>query len=646
MRPLVNVSRLLFAVGLAATVSCSSQSPTEPSTTAPTPKPPVPQVTYTITVTASPGRLQVGTASSTQITVIATRSDNGQPVPDLTPVTLTTTLGEFGSAGSAKTSLSLQTVGGRAQAVLFPGTNAGTATIQAQISVSGASGTGATTVLIDTAGTFFLSSVSPAVGNPAGGDQVTLNGGGFQGPVKVLFGSAAAQVLSVSPSKIVVVVPAAVAAGVTVGVGQTVPVPVTVTINANQTGQAQDSLANGFTYALGGTQQPQVFSVTPASGGNDGGTTISIAGQGFQAPVQVFFGSGSSATAFNGVEATVQSVTPNRILAISPPARGFGQNNVDQVVSILVKNLSNGFFAIAPQSFKYGSQVLVTSIAPGDIIYDIPTKVTIFGQGFEDPVAVSLAGVAAQVLQVSGTEIQVLSPEPTVRSCQSISGPVHVTNIQTGVSADGPTFNFRVVAPSISSLTPSSGPAAGGTTVTINGSFDVPAGQSRMRVQIGQQTVGVVSASPSQLVVVTPPFTGTFSTVPCFVGTTAGTMNVSTSVDVTVTDVVTTCNDKAVQAFTYIPADTSCRVPPPPPPPPVVKPVASFTFTKSGLSVLVTDTSTNNPTSWAWDFGDGGMSNQQSPPAHTYAVAGTYQISLTVSNSAGSSTTRQFVTVP
>jgi PKD repeat protein len=74
-------------------------------------------------------------------------------------------------------------------------------------------------------------------------------------------------------------------------------------------------------------------------------------------------------------------------------------------------------------------------------------------------------------------------------------------------------------------------------------------------------------------------------------------------------------------------------------------PMADFTFQVSALSVLFQDTSTGSPTSWSWDFGDGAGTAKQNP-MHTYAVAGTYTVSLTVTNADGlSNTKRQFVTV-
>jgi len=58
------------------------------------------------------------------------------------------------------------------------------------------------------------------------------------------------------------------------------------------------------------------------------------------------------------------------------------------------------------------------------------------------------------------------------------------------------------------------------------------------------------------------------------------------------------------------------------------------------LSVNFTDTSTNSPTSWLWDFGDGNTSTVQNP-AHIYVAAGIYNVSLNATNVGGSNVSTQ-----
>ena len=74
---------------------------------------------------------------------------------------------------------------------------------------------------------------------------------------------------------------------------------------------------------------------------------------------------------------------------------------------------------------------------------------------------------------------------------------------------------------------------------------------------------------------------------------------------------------------------------------PVVAPVANFTATPTSgtfpLTVNFTDTSTNTPTSWAWDFGDGSPIVTDQSPQYIYDIdAGIFTVTLTVTNAGGS----------
>ena len=70
------------------------------------------------------------------------------------------------------------------------------------------------------------------------------------------------------------------------------------------------------------------------------------------------------------------------------------------------------------------------------------------------------------------------------------------------------------------------------------------------------------------------------------------------------------------------------------PPAPVAGFMAPVTSGPVPLFVAFTDTSTNNPTSWSWTFGDGGTSTIQNP-TYTYFAVGSYTVALTATNGGG-----------
>jgi PKD repeat protein len=76
---------------------------------------------------------------------------------------------------------------------------------------------------------------------------------------------------------------------------------------------------------------------------------------------------------------------------------------------------------------------------------------------------------------------------------------------------------------------------------------------------------------------------------------------------------------------------------PPVPQPPVADFTAAPVSGSAPLSVDFKDTSTNLPTSWAWDFDNNGSVDATTQnPTFSYAVPGTYSVKLTSTNTAGS----------
>lgn len=70
----------------------------------------------------------------------------------------------------------------------------------------------------------------------------------------------------------------------------------------------------------------------------------------------------------------------------------------------------------------------------------------------------------------------------------------------------------------------------------------------------------------------------------------------------------------------------------------LLAPAADFTFEVAGATTVnFTDISTNDPTTWAWDFGDGGTSTEQNP-SHAFPSSNAYNVCLIASNGFGADT--------
>jgi hypothetical protein len=481
---------------------------------------------------------------------------NGAPVPDGTSVNFTTDFGTFGQNGLAL--VSVVTTSGSATTALC-GPSAGSAKVKGTATIAGKTNSGNVSIVFqpDAGAGPHVSFCSPSFGPIQGGTILTLNGGGFVGSAattRVQFTANGVTkdglVTSVTPSTVTVTTP-----GFPEFTAPAVPVAITLTFNANVP-PIVVSVPSCFSYGTADSGTPTVTAVLPSSGTNSGNTRVTVIGSGFASTgVQVFFGT---------AEATVVSASYNQVVVLSPkvtiPNGTGGGSNLNQTVAVTVKNIASGLVSNASVNFTYTPAVAITSwtanIQPAQGPF---SPVTIFGQGFQAPMAVDLAGVAAFVQSVSATEVVVIPGTPLVESCADITGVINVVNIDTGDGASNGSFTYVVQKPAITGVSPGNSCVAaaapcdpnlgtGGGPATISG-LNLPAA-ANADVKFGTQTAFVNSGTASSLSITIPITSAAIPT--CAAGNPAGTPTVVSTVDVTVTDRVTTCTVVATGAFQYI----------------------------------------------------------------------------------------------
>ena len=194
---------------------------------------------------------------------------------------------------------------------------------------------------------------------------------------------------------------------------------------------------------------PVVTGVSPTSGPAVGGTLVTITGTGFSGATVVDFGT----TAASGVT-VVNSTT---ITADSPAGSG--------VVNVTVTTPGGKSVTSSADEFTYIVAPVVTGVSPTSGPGTGGTLVTITGTGFGGSTVVDFGTTAATgVAVVNSTKITAVSPAGT--------GTVDVTvTTPGGKSATSSADQFTyIVAPAVTGVSPTSGPGAGGTLVTITGS--------------------------------------------------------------------------------------------------------------------------------------------------------------------------------
>lgn len=481
-------------------------------------------------------------------TVQAVVTLNGASVPDGTGVSFSTNFGVFEQ--NLQPLVTVVTQSGTAVTAVCSNF-VGVAKIRASVSVSGATNSATISISFQPSAQAvpFFSFCNPNNGPNTGGTSLTINGGLFFGDAsstRVQFTAMGVTrqgvVQAVTSTTVTVLTPAFPEA-----VSPSVPVDVTVTFGTNTGSPLTVSAPSCFVYGSAAGDQPTITAVLPSTGTNDGNTRVTIIGSGFVPPIQVFFGT---------VEAPPPtSVTYNQIIVQSPSAAGPGLINRNANVGIRVRNTISGKENTLVGAFTYVTALQITAIGGANVqrIDLALTPLTIFGNGFSSPMAVSLAGVAASVSSVSATQLVVVPSLPLVTSCVDVTGDILVVNVNNGDSAtaNGQAFTYLVATtgPIISKVSPAEGEFPLVNQLVITGA-NFPLYATNISVLVGTRTAHVVSSTGSSILIDLPDPQNTVSPA-CGTGQGAGTEVPIETDDVTVTNRTTTCSAKATKAFAY-----------------------------------------------------------------------------------------------
>jgi hypothetical protein len=201
-------------------------------------------------------------------------------------------------------------------------------------------------------------------------------------------------------------------------------------------------LAAGTVRPSAAAAAPALTSLVPSGGPAAGGNSVALNGSSLTGATSVTFGANPAPTY------TVNSAS--LITATAPPGSG--------TVTVTVRTpsgTSNGL------PYTYAAVPVLTAVSPNQGPTAGGTVVTLAGTGLSGATAVTFGSNPAASFTVnSSTQITATTPAGT--------GAVAVT-VTTAGGTSGPVFFYYVSAPALAAITPTLGPAAGGTTVTLTG---------------------------------------------------------------------------------------------------------------------------------------------------------------------------------
>ena len=230
---------------------------------------------------------------------------------------------------------------------------------------------------------------------------------------------------------------------------------------------------------------PAVTGISPASGLEAGGTTVTITGTDLTEATEVQFGN-TSAISFT-------PDSPTQITATAPAGSG--------IVDITITTPGGVSTINDADQYSYIPAPTITGVNPTSGPESGGTTVTITGTDFSGATDVEFRTTAA-------TNFRVDSPSQITAVAPAGSGIRDVTvTTPSGTSAASRADLYTyIAAPTVTGISPTSGPDSGGTTVTITGT-DL---SGTTDVEFGSTPASDFNADgPTQLTATAPPGTGT-----------------------------------------------------------------------------------------------------------------------------------------
>jgi hypothetical protein len=298
-----------------------------------------------------------------------------------------------------------------------------------------------------------ISSVTPGLSPPGGGGRVLLKGFGFKPGATVRVGAnLAADVAVADDQTLSFKMPAGPSGGSDIVV-------------TNPDG-GHRTFTQGVVYQPSSASPPGVSRVTPRNGPKQGGSLVSLEGSGFEPESLVFVG---------GAPASVEGATGTTQLTIRTPIHG-GDGTADVVVTNHDGESGElpGAFAFAEPPPNTAPRIRGVAPTEGPVAGGNPVALVV--DLLDSSAQLFVAGRPVPFTRTAGGLTVVM---PSVASHGSVDLVVTNPDGQSSRLAGGYVYvnGTSVSAPSISRVTPSRAPPAGGGTVVIAGSGFQPNAQ-------------------------------------------------------------------------------------------------------------------------------------------------------------------------